>query len=101
MPVLAYYATTYPAFEKVRIAFAPDCCDREAMSFLATTAGIGGENVRDLMVAAIEHRFGRVHRLPVTIMACPTTTAATSPATPAASHATVDFRSVSFSVRDR
>lgn len=53
--------------EKVRVAFALDCCDREAMSFLATTAGISGEDVRDLMVAAVEHRFGRVNRLPVTI----------------------------------
>jgi putative transposase len=53
--------------EKVRVAFALDCCDREAMSFLATTAGIRGEDVRDLMVAAVEHRFGRVNRLPVTI----------------------------------
>jgi transposase InsO family protein len=25
--------------EKVRVAFALDCCDREAMSFLATTGG--------------------------------------------------------------
>ena len=53
--------------EKVRVAFALDCCDREAMSVLATTGGIRGEDVRDLMVAAIEHRFGRVNRLPVTI----------------------------------
>jgi len=53
--------------EKVRVAFALDCCDREAMSFLATTRGITGEDVRDLMVAAVEHRFGRVNRLPVTI----------------------------------
>ena len=53
--------------EKVRIAFALDCCDREAMSFLATTSGIRGEDVRDLMVAAVEHRFGRVDRLPLTI----------------------------------
>jgi putative transposase len=30
--------------------------DREAMSFLATTAGISGVDVRDLMVAAVEHR---------------------------------------------
>ena len=36
--------------ERVRVAFALDCCDREAMSFLATTAGITGEDVRDLMV---------------------------------------------------
>ena len=37
------------------------------MSFLATTSGIRGEDVRDLMVAAVEHRFGRVDRLPLTI----------------------------------
>jgi putative transposase len=52
--------------ERVRVAFALDCCDREAMSFLATTSGIRGEDVRDLMLAAVEHRFGRVNRLPVT-----------------------------------
>ena len=51
----------------MRVAFALDCCDREAMSFLATTGGISGDAVRDLMVAAVEHRFGRVTRLPATI----------------------------------
>jgi putative transposase len=40
--------------ERVRVAFALDCCDREAMSFLATTGGIAGEDVRDLMVAAVD-----------------------------------------------
>ena len=44
-----------------------DCCDREAMSFVATTSGITGEDVRDLMVAAVEQRFGPVNRLPVEI----------------------------------
>ena len=53
--------------ERVRVAFALDCCDREAMSFLATTSGVSGEDVRDLMLAAVEHRFGVVNRLPVTI----------------------------------
>lgn len=53
--------------EKVRIAFALDCCDREAMGFVATTEGIKGEDVRDLMVAAVEHRFGKINRLPSTI----------------------------------
>src|SRR5262249_31931417 len=53
--------------ERVRVAFALDCCDREAMSFLATTSGVSGEDVRDLMLAAVEHRFGSVNRLPVTI----------------------------------
>ena len=31
--------------ERVRVAFALDCCDREAMSFLATTSGVNGEDV--------------------------------------------------------
>jgi putative transposase len=53
--------------EKVRVAFALDCCDREAMSFLATTSGITGGDVRDLMLVAVEHRFGLVNRLPVAI----------------------------------
>src|SRR5437764_127199 len=44
--------------ERVRIAFALDCCDREAMSWVATTGGITGDLVRDLMVEAIETRFG-------------------------------------------
>jgi putative transposase len=44
-----------------------DCCDREAISFLATTGGISADDVPDLMVAAVEHRFGRVNRLPFTI----------------------------------
>ena len=53
--------------DRVRVAFALDCCDREAMSFVATTAGITGEDVRDLMVAAVEHRFGRVNQVPTLI----------------------------------
>jgi putative transposase len=53
--------------EKVRVAFALDCCDREAMGFVATTGGITAKDVRDLMVATVEHRFGQVNRLPATI----------------------------------
>ena len=53
--------------EKVRVAFALDCCDREAMAYVATTQGIKGEDVRDLMVASLEARFGRVDRSPQTI----------------------------------
>jgi putative transposase len=34
--------------------FPLDCCDREAVSFLATTGGISGDDLRDLMVAAVE-----------------------------------------------
>ena len=50
-----------------RVVFALDRCGREAMSFLATTSGVSGENVRDLMLAVVEHRFGPVNGLPAII----------------------------------
>lgn len=53
--------------EKVRVAFALDCCDREALAFVATTEGVKAEDVRDLMVTAVEHRFGRINKLPQSI----------------------------------
>lgn len=53
--------------EKVRVAFALDCCDREAMGHAATTGGITAEDVQDLMVATVEHRYGRVNRVPESI----------------------------------
>ena len=40
------------------MSFAIDACDREVMAWLATSAGISGEMVRDLMVACVERRFG-------------------------------------------
>ena len=36
--------------EVVRVAFALDCHDREVISWVATTAGISGEMIRDMMV---------------------------------------------------
>jgi transposase InsO family protein len=42
----------------VRVLFAIDACDREILAWQATTAGISGEMVRDLMVACVERRFG-------------------------------------------
>lgn len=50
--------------ERLRVAFTMDCCDREVMSYVATTAGISGDMIRDLMAEAIESRFGFVDRLP-------------------------------------
>lgn len=50
--------------EKVRVAFALDGCGREALGFVATTEGLKGEDVQDLMIAAVEARFGQVNRLP-------------------------------------
>jgi putative transposase len=41
-----------------RVLFAMDACDREVMAWLATSAGISGEMVRDPIVACVERRFG-------------------------------------------
>ncbi len=49
--------------EKVRVAFAPDCCDREAIAHVATE-GIKSEDVQDLVITAVENRFGRINTLP-------------------------------------
>jgi putative transposase len=45
--------------EHVEVAFSLDCCDREVLSFIATTSAITGEMVRDLMVESVERRFGK------------------------------------------
>lgn len=50
--------------EKVRVAFALDCCDREAMGHVATTGGITAEDVQDLITVGVEHRYGQVDRVP-------------------------------------
>lgn len=52
---------------RVRVAFALDCCDREIISWVATSAWINGEMVRDLMAEATERRFGKVVQVPRTI----------------------------------
>ena len=53
--------------ERVRIAFTLDCCDREAISWVATTGSIDSNDIRDLMVESVERRFGLVNCLPVPI----------------------------------
>jgi putative transposase len=53
--------------EALRVTFALDCCDREALSWAATTAGHSGDIVRDVMLAAVENRFGATLRPPSTI----------------------------------
>jgi transposase InsO family protein len=42
----------------VRVTFVIDSCDREIIAWAATTGGFDGETVRDLMVLAVERRFG-------------------------------------------
>ena len=44
----------------MRVAFALDCHDREVISWIATTAGISGEMIRDMMVRCVEQRFGAI-----------------------------------------
>jgi putative transposase len=46
--------------EIARVAFALDCHDREVIGWLATTAGISGEMIRDMMVRCVEQRFGAI-----------------------------------------
>jgi len=43
--------------EVVRVIFAIDTHDREIIAWQATTGGISGEMVRDLMLACVERRF--------------------------------------------
>jgi putative transposase len=53
--------------ERVRIAFTLDCCDREAISWVATTGSINSSDVCDLMIESVERRFGLVSPLPAPI----------------------------------
>lgn len=53
--------------ERIRVIFVLDCCDREVLSYVATTAGISAEMVKDIIALAIENRFGLVDTVPHTI----------------------------------
>jgi transposase InsO family protein len=44
--------------ERVNVAFVLDSCDREVTGFVAEAGPLCGEHVRDMMVQAVEHRFG-------------------------------------------
>ena len=44
--------------EQVHVAFSLDTCDREAMRYIASTKGIDGQMIRDLMMETMEYRFG-------------------------------------------
>ena len=50
--------------EVVRVAFALDCHDRGIIGWIATTAGISGEMIRDMMVHCVEQRFAAVSPAP-------------------------------------
>lgn len=43
--------------ERVRVAFSLNCCDRDILAYVATTGGLTGHMIRDLMVLSLEARF--------------------------------------------
>jgi transposase InsO family protein len=50
--------------DTVLVAFVLDTCDREVITWTATTSEIAGEHMRDLMIEAVERRFGSVVQTP-------------------------------------
>lgn len=51
--------------ETVTATFAKDCCDREIMAWRAWTGkGLPGEPVREMLIEAVERRFGSVESVP-------------------------------------
>ena len=47
--------------ERVHVAFALDCCDREAIAWVAATRHLDGSDIRDVMAQAVEARFSAAH----------------------------------------
>jgi len=51
--------------QTVTATFAKDCCDREVMAWRAWEGrGLPGEPVREMVIEAVERRFGAVEALP-------------------------------------
>lgn len=44
--------------EKIYVAFALDCCDRNVLAFVAQTRPLLATDVQDLMMTAVQQRFG-------------------------------------------
>ena len=44
--------------EKVYVAFSLDCCDREAIAWIAATRHLNSGDIRDLIAMSVEARFG-------------------------------------------
>ncbi|MCX8986210.1 DDE-type integrase/transposase/recombinase, partial [Citrobacter portucalensis] len=44
--------------EKLRVTFALDCCDREAIDWAASSGGYDSVTVQDVMLRSVEKRFG-------------------------------------------
>lgn len=52
--------------DQVHVAFSIDTCDREVMGYIASTIGIDGQAIRDLMIETVEYRFGST-QVPYTV----------------------------------
>jgi putative transposase len=52
-----YFAIPCWNGDRIYVAFSLDTCDREAMCYVASTIGIDGQAIRDLMVETFEYRF--------------------------------------------
>ena len=51
--------------ETVNATFAKDCCDREVMAWRAwESKGLPGEPVREMLIEAVERRFGAIEAIP-------------------------------------
>jgi len=50
--------------DRVQVAFSLDTCDREVMSYVASTKGIDSDMVQDLMAQTMQYRFGQRNQLP-------------------------------------
>lgn len=50
--------------DKVFVAFALDCCDREAFSYVARTEPLIADDIEELMISAVEKRFGETVQCP-------------------------------------
>ena len=44
--------------ERLHVAFSLDCCDREAIAWVARAEPLTGDDIRDLMAQSVEARFG-------------------------------------------
>lgn len=50
--------------DKVYVAFSLDCCDREAIDYIAKTEPLAADDIESLMVKSVEKRFGPALRCP-------------------------------------
>ena len=59
--------------EKLRVTFALDCCDREAIDWAASTGGYDSSTVQDVMLRSVEKRFGELYAIEAEIRGMPET----------------------------